>query len=167
MTVIRDFALLELLYGTGLRISEALSLPLSDVHLDSGVIRVTGKREKTRIIPIPTETSRILKEYLDRSRSVLAVKPVANLILSNKGRPMSRQVAYQMIQKVAIQNGVTGHLSPHTMRHSYAVHLLKGGADLRAVQELLGHTSIATTQVYTELDNEEVRNRYRNAHPRA
>ena len=168
---LRDRTLLELLYGGGLRISEAVGLPVSAIDLDEGLIRVEGKRQKVRLIPMPSGTMQWVRKYLANARPSLLAKcrgPLpANLILADRGRPLLRQNAFKIVREAAKRAGLTVTPSPHTLRHTYAVHLLKGGADLRAVQELLGHASLATTQIYTELDTAEVRERYRKAHPRA
>jgi integrase/recombinase XerD len=163
---LRDRSLLELIYGAGLRVSEAVGLTLADLDLDNEVVRVTGKRGKTRITPLPTGTAAWLKRYLRESRPSLAIRPTDRVFVNNHGRPFSRQLAYMLVSAAARDAGLKQAVGPHTLRHTYAVHLLKGGADLRAVQELLGHESIATTQVYTNLDLDEVRQRYEAAHPR-
>jgi len=164
---LRNLAILELLYGAGLRVSELLSLTVNEVDFASSAIRVTGKRNKTRMVPLPEQTNNALKAYVDDVRKTFIKAPTGLVFLSSRGRALSRQAVYSLISKMATAAGVKGHIGPHTLRHTYAVHLLKGGADLRAVQELLGHESVATTQVYTELQNDEVKNRYLNAHPRA
>lgn len=168
---LRDRTLLELLYGAGLRISEAVGLPVADVDLEEEIIRVEGKRQKVRLVPLPRETAAWVRLYLENARPALLANCrgalPANLILADRGRPLLRQNAFKIVQDAAARAGLSVTPSPHTLRHSYAVHLLKGGADLRAVQELLGHASLATTQIYTELDTAEVRERYRKAHPRA
>jgi len=161
----RDRALMELIYGAGLRVSEAVGLRIESLHLDSAAVTITGKRGKTRWVPLPAETIAWIDRYLESARSRLAKKPSAHLLLSNRGLPLLRQTAYAILRGHAIRAGLQ-HVSPHTLRHTYAVHLLKGGADLRAVQELLGHESIATTQVYTQLDLDEVLRKFRAAHPR-
>ncbi|MBL8059950.1 MAG: tyrosine-type recombinase/integrase [Chthonomonas sp.] len=163
---LRDRALFELLYGAGLRITEALTLRIEQVNLEEHALTVTGKREKTRWTPIPSETGRWIARYLDESRPKLMKRASALLILSDRGNAMNRAVAYANLEKYERIAGIEAHVSPHVLRHSYAVHLLKGGADLRAVQELLGHSSIETTQVYTHLDMDEVAKNYRKAHPR-
>jgi integrase/recombinase XerD len=163
---LRDRALMELVYGAGLRISEAISLRLDELDLDSAAIRVTGKRGKTRLVPLPSLTIPWLERYLAEARPQLVKKPVAQVFVADKGKALARQVAYNRLVRYARLAGIEKTVSPHTLRHSYAVHLLQGGADLRAVQELLGHASISTTQVYTQLDLEEVQKRYRSAHPR-
>lgn len=164
-TGLRDRALMELIYGAGLRVSEAIELRLEALHLDTAAVTVTGKRGKTRWVPLPAETIAWIDRYTDTARPRLSKKPIALLLLSNRGLPLLRQTAYAILRRHATRAGLE-HVSPHTLRHSYAVHLLKGGADLRAVQELLGHESIATTQVYTQLDLDEVRRKYKAAHPR-
>jgi integrase/recombinase XerD len=164
---LRDRALFELVYGAGLRITEALTLTLEETDLGDAVLRVTGKRGKTRIVPLPGETSLWIAKYVKDARPNLLKKPSALLILSDRGLPLMRQTAYKRLAAICQAAGLPSGIGPHTLRHSYAVHLLKGGADLRAVQELLGHESIATTQVYTNLDMDEVTRKYRNAHPRA
>jgi len=164
---LRDRALFELVYGAGLRITEALTLTLEELDLGDEVIRVTGKRGKTRVVPLPGETAKWIKKYAKEARPKLLKKASSLLILSDRGLPFKRQTAYNRLAALCQKAGLPKNIGPHTLRHSYAVHLLKGGADLRAVQELLGHESIATTQVYTHLDMEEVTRKYRNAHPRA
>ncbi len=163
----RNLAILELLYGAGLRVSELLTLDMTQVDLDSSAIRVTGKRNKTRVVPLPSQTNEVLRGYLNEVRQTFITNPTGSVFLSVRGKPLSRQAVYSLVSSMAKAAGVKGNIGPHTLRHTYAVHLLQGGADLRAVQELLGHESIATTQVYTELQNDEVKSRYLNAHPRA
>lgn len=162
----RNLAIIELLYGAGLRVSELLGLDMTQIDLASNAIRVTGKRNKTRMVPLPTQTNETLRNYLDNVRNEFIKVPTGSVFLSIRGTPLSRQAVYSLISDMAKAAGVRGPVGPHTLRHTYAVHLLKGGADLRAVQELLGHESIATTQIYTELQNDEIKNRYQNAHPR-
>lgn len=162
----RNLAILELLYGAGLRVSELIQLDMSQLDFDSRAIRVTGKRNKTRMVPLPEQSNEALRAYVQEVRDEFVKAPSGSVFLSVRGKPMSRQAVYSLVSDMARSAGVSGHVGPHTLRHTYAVHLLKGGADLRAVQELLGHESVATTQVYTELQTDEVRNRYRNAHPR-
>lgn len=164
---VRDRALLELIYGAGLRVTEALTIELGQLDLQDMVLRVRGKRDKTRIVPIPSGTSQWLAKYLADARPLLQRRNLSTVILSDRGKQMQRQTAYNKIASLCAKAGLSAKISPHTLRHTYAVHLLKGGADLRAVQELLGHESIATTQVYTQLDIESVKEKYRNAHPRA
>ncbi|MBN8689921.1 MAG: tyrosine-type recombinase/integrase [Armatimonadetes bacterium] len=163
---LRDRALFELLYGAGLRITEALELRLDQIRLDEKAISVTGKRGKTRWLPLPELTADWVAKYLELGRPQLVVRPTSRFILSNRGAELSRVMAYKILAQYQRLAGIDAHVSPHILRHSYAVHLLRNGADLRAVQELLGHESIATTQVYTQLDMEEVRRIYDGSHPR-
>ncbi len=164
---LRDRAILELIYGAGLRITEAVDLTIAQADFDTGLLRITGKRGKTRLVPLPGDTLHWLKRYLSEARSQLVKKPMAEVFVSNRGLKLRRTtIALKLLQYCRVA-GISEKVSPHTLRHSYAVHLLKGGADLRAVQELLGHESIATTQVYTHLDMDEVRRKFSKAHPRA
>jgi integrase/recombinase XerD len=162
----RNRAILELLYGAGLRVSELVSLETHQIDFENSSLRVIGKRNKTRLVPIPRETLEVIRDYMRVHRPILAKKPIANVFLSERGAKLSRQAVYSVVADAAKIAGVANGIGPHTMRHTYAVHLLKGGADLRAVQELLGHESVATTQVYTELQTDEVKQRYSSAHPR-
>ncbi len=164
---LRDRAVMELIYGAGLRVSEAVGLERESLDLQGGAVRVTGKRGKTRWVPLPGQTIHWLQLYMLQARPALAKRPSSLLIISDRGMAMSREQVYVRLRRMARAAGLEQSISPHTLRHTYAVHLLKAGADLRAVQELLGHESIATTQVYTQLDMDEVRKRYRAAHPRA
>lgn len=163
---LRDRLLMELVYGAGLRVSEAVGLELDAYDPDGPALRITGKREKTRWVPLPEGTVEWLRRYLRDARPQLVKRPIGNVLLSDRGKPILRQNAYGRLRSLARRAGIETTVGVHTLRHTYAVHLLKGGADLRAVQELLGHAGIATTQVYTQLDLEEVRKRYRSAHPR-
>lgn len=163
---LRDRALMETVYGTGLRVSEAVGLRIDEIDLDQNAFRVTGKRGKTRWVPVPRQTSPWIEKYLAESRPLLAKRPVAELFLGSRGAKLSRQSAYHILEQHRVTAGIASHVSPHTLRHTYAVHLIQGGADLRAVQELLGHASISTTQVYTQLDLDQLRKAYESAHPR-
>jgi integrase/recombinase XerD len=163
---LRDRALMELIYGSGLRVSEAVELRMDELCLDTAALRVTGKRGKTRWVPLPAQTIEWLELYIQNARPKLLRAPIAQVIVSDRGKKMLRQKAFAILRGHAALAGIERGIGPHTLRHSYAVHLLQGGADLRAVQELLGHESIATTQIYTQLDLEEVKKRYRQAHPR-
>lgn len=163
---LRDRALMELIYGAGLRVSEAVDLEMGNLDFGTRSVQVLGKRGKTRRVPLPAETLAWLDRYLRESRPLLAKRASSRVFLSDKGRNLLRQTAYTMLDRYAQRANLADGVSPHTLRHTYAVHLLKGGADLRAVQELLGHESIATTQIYTQLDMDEVRAKYRSAHPR-
>ena len=164
---LRDRALMEMIYGGGLRISEAVLLVRADLDLDLMAVRVLGKRGKVRVVPLPPATVAWIERYLAEGRPSLARAPSPLVLLSDTGKPLARQRAYTVLARYAREAGIEAAVGPHTLRHSYAVHLVQGGADLRAVQELLGHASISTTQVYTALDMAEVRERYDRAHPRA
>jgi integrase/recombinase XerD len=169
----RDRALLELLYAAGLRVSEAIGLDLQDLSLDGAFVRVIGKGDKERLVPIGEVSIDHLTMWLDGLRQALIashhVQPVRGgpLFVGDRGRRLARQQAWAAVQAAATRAGLDGKVSPHTLRHSFATHLLEGGADLRVVQELLGHASISTTQLYTHLTGERIRDVYRRAHPRA
>jgi len=164
---LRDRTMMELIYGAGLRVTEAVTLALSEVDLVEGAARLTGKRGKTRWTPLPALTRAWIVKYLEHARPKLTKRPSGLLLLSDTGKGLLRQTAYKKLEEFARLAGIERGVSPHTLRHTYAVHLLKGGADLRAVQELLGHESIATTQIYTQLDLSEVQKKYLAAHPRS
>jgi integrase/recombinase XerD len=157
---------MELIYGAGLRITETVTLTMAEIDLTESAARLTGKRGKTRWVPLPSLTKEWVIRYVEYARPKLVKRPTALLFVSDTGRPLLRQTAYKILEKYAVAAGIEQDVSPHTLRHTYAVHLLKGGADLRAVQELLGHESIATTQIYTHLDLTEVQKKYQAAHPR-
>lgn len=166
---LRDRALMELVYGAGLRISECVELEMEGLSMDEQTVRVLGKRGKTRVVPLPQKTVQWVRTYLAEARQILAKRAYrasSRVFLSDHGTALFRQRAYTVLHRYSVRAGLPAGVSPHTLRHSYAVHLLKGGADLRAVQELLGHESVATTQIYTQLDLEEVRKKYESAHPR-
>jgi site-specific recombinase XerD len=163
---LRDRALFELIYGAGLRISEAVDLEFSDLDLTGFTVRVFGKRGKTRLNPLPEGTVDWLRAYQELGRPRLLKTPLKFFIVSDTGKKLLRQTAYKLIQKYCKLANLPEGISPHTLRHTFAVDMLKAGADLRVVQELLGHESIATTQIYTQLDLAEVRKRYDKAHPR-
>lgn len=165
---IRDRALLELLYATGARVSEAVGLDVDDLaHGD--VLRLRGKGSKERIVPIGSFARAAVDAYLTRVRPGLAVKgrASARLFLGARGAPLSRQSAWLIIRAAAENAHITAEVSPHTLRHSFATHLLQGGADVRVVQELLGHASVATTQIYTHVSVDTLRDIYATSHPRA
>lgn len=163
---LRDRALFELLYGAGLRITEAISLRTEQIDREREAIVVTGKRGKTRWIPLPEQTLVWINLYLAESRPLLSKRTSPYIIVSNRGNQMNRSVAFLNLEKYQKLAGIGADVTPHILRHSYAVHLLRGGADLRAVQELLGHESIGTTQVYTQLELEQVISAHQKAHPR-
>jgi integrase/recombinase XerD len=165
---LRDRALLELLYATGARVSEVVQLDVDDLaHGD--VVRVRGKGSKERVIPVGSYARAALDAYLTRSRPELSRRGRATprLFLGARGAPLSRQSAWLVIQHAADRAQLTAHVSPHTLRHSFATHLLQGGADVRVVQELLGHASVATTQIYTHVSVDALRDVYATSHPRA
>ena len=164
---LRDRAVLEVLYGCGLRASELVGLDLRTVLLDEGLLRVFGKGEKERVVPVLGTAADALGAYLDRGRGALVGRrPTDAVFLNVRGGRISRQSVHAIVEKYGRVVGIKG-LHPHTLRHSFATHLLEGGADLRVVQELLGHANIATTQLYTHVDRSHVRRVYLAAHPRA
>jgi len=169
VTGLRDRALLELLYGTGSRISEAVGLDIDDIDFDQRTLVVTGKGDKQRRLPLGEYAASALDDYLVRGRPALAVqgRGTPRVFLNTRGGPLSRQSAWLVLSSAARQAGVTTAVSPHTMRHSFATHLLEGGADVRVVQELLGHSSVTTTQIYTQVTAETLRQVYATSHPRA
>jgi integrase/recombinase XerD len=166
---LRDRALLEVLYGTGARISEAVGLAVDDVDLDAGVARLHGKGGKERIVPVGSFARAAVEAYLVRARPALVAsgRGTPRLFVNARGGPLSRQGAWTVLRAAAERAGVTAALSPHTLRHSFATHLLDGGADVRVVQELLGHASVTTTQIYTLVTVDRLREVYAAAHPRA
>ncbi|CAB4530567.1 MAG: tyrosine recombinase [Actinobacteria bacterium] len=172
----RDQAMLELLYSSGARVSELIGINLNDlssVKTDDGVIttlKLRGKGSKERIVPLGSFASKSIENYLVRGRPDLAAKSAKTtsaLFLNSRGTRISRQTAWQLVLDAAEAAGITDHVSPHVFRHSYATHLLDGGADIRVVQELLGHASVTTTQIYTLITIDKVRESYSMAHPRA
>ncbi len=166
---LRDGALLELLYGTGARISEAVGLAVDDLDLVRGSALLRGKGGKQRIIPVGSYAARAVEHYLVRARPALAAggRGSPMLLLNARGGPLTRQSAWAILRAVAGRAGLPETISPHTLRHSFATHLLDGGADVRVVQELLGHASVATTQLYTLVTVDRLREVYATAHPRA
>jgi integrase/recombinase XerD len=166
---LRDRALLEVLYGTGARISEAVGLDVDDVEGDDGVVRLRGKGGKERLVPLGSYAASALAAWLVRGRPAFATKGAGTpaLFLNTRGGRLSRQSAWAVLRASAERAALAGHLSPHTLRHSFATHLLEGGADVRVVQELLGHASVTTTQVYTLVTVQRLREVYAQSHPRA
>ena len=166
---LRDRALLELLYATGARISEAVGLDVDELDLDGGTVRLFGKGSRERIVPVGRFARTAIDAYLVRSRPLLATggRGGPAVFLNSRGGRLSRQSAWAVLRSAAEKAGLRGALSPHTLRHSFATHLLDGGADVRVVQELLGHASVATTQIYTLVTVERLREVYAAAHPRA
>ena len=165
---LRDRALLELMYACGLRASEAIGLELMDVDLEEGVLRARGKGSKERVIPVGQAALRALRVYLERGRPKL-VKGSAepHLFVNFRGGSLTRQGLYKIVRKHALTAGLADRMSPHTLRHTFATHLLAGGCDLRSVQEMLGHADVSTTQLYTHLSSERLKDVYFRAHPRA
>ena len=162
----RNKAMLELMYATGLRVSELVDLKLQDVDLNQDIIRTMGKGSKERIIPIGDYAKEYLEKYIYEYRGTMLKKTINEyLFLNNHGNKMTRQGFFKIIKKIAKEKGIDKDLSPHTLRHSFASHLLKYGADLRTIQELLGHSDISTTQIYTHITNEELKKNYENFHP--
>jgi integrase/recombinase XerD len=164
----RDRAMLELAYGAGLRVSEWISTGARDLLLDQGVVRVMGKGSKERLVPIGRNAIAALAIYLRELRPKLERgQGKGALFLNARGEPLSRMGAWKILRKYVERAGIQTHVTPHTLRHSFATHLLEGGADLRAVQEMLGHADISTTQIYTHVDREYLRSVHRQYHPRA
>ena len=164
----RDRAMLELLYATGVRVSELVGLDIGDVDLEVGFVRCFGKGSKERLVPIHPAAADALRVYLERGRPALSSKSSGRaMFLNRRGARLTRQGIWLILRRLALRAGITAKLSPHTLRHSFATHLLRGGAALRHVQELLGHASITTTQVYTHLTSDHVRAEYERSHPRA
>lgn len=165
----RDRAILELLYATGCRVSELSNLQLRDTHLDEGFCRCRGKGDKQRMVPVGLSAVISIRSYLQHERPRLAAQRTPSptyLILSPRGRRLRRERIWELFKKYAARVGSAAKISPHTMRHSFATHLLAGGADLRQVQEMLGHASIATTQIYTHVDVSRLKAIHRQFHPR-
>jgi len=168
-TGIRDRAMIELLYASGLRISELLELPLREIYFDDGFLRIFGKGSKERLVPTSPRALAWVREYLDRGRPYLDKyqRGKGYAFLSVRGTAMSRMGFWKIISQYVQQSGIRKEVHPHTFRHSFATHLLEGGADLRAVQEMLGHADISTTQIYTHLDRSYLKQVYEQFHPRA
>jgi integrase/recombinase XerD len=173
---LRDGAILEILYSTGARVSEVIGINFSDIATQDlegeriSVVKLRGKGSKERIVPLGKFAFAALDEYLVRTKPLLAAKNAKSesaLFLNSRGKRLSRQSAWQIVLDAAHATGLEGKVSPHVFRHSYATHLLDGGADIRVVQELLGHSSVTTTQIYTLITIDKVRESYSSAHPRA
>lgn len=169
---IRDRALLEVLYGTGARISEVISLSVDDVTGEGpasvrDILLLSGKGDKQRLVPLGSHAVKAVENYLVRARPVLATGASHALFLNTRGKALSRQSAWAAIKSAAQRAHLSANISPHTLRHSFATHLLEGGADVRTVQELLGHSSVTTTQIYTHVTADSLREVWRTAHPRA
>lgn len=164
---LRDRAMLELAYASGLRAEELVKLKLESVEFDAEVVRVEGKGSKTRLVPVGEPALRALRAYLERARPALAHDEEPALLLSKSGRPLSTSDVRRRLRIWSQRAGLGGGVHPHALRHSFATHLLNGGADLRSIQELLGHSSISTTQVYTQVESARLRRAYARSHPRA
>jgi integrase/recombinase XerD len=165
---LRDRALLELMYASGLRASEAIGLELGDIDLEERVLRARGKGSKERIVPIGQAAVRALSAYLERGRPKLVKnRPEIHLYVNFRGGQLTRQGLYKIVRRHALTAGLADRMSPHTLRHTFATHLLAGGCDLRSVQEMLGHADVSTTQLYTHLSSERLKDVYFKAHPRA
>ncbi|MBP5313873.1 MAG: tyrosine-type recombinase/integrase, partial [Eggerthellaceae bacterium] len=166
---LRSRAILEVLYGCGLRVSEIVSLDLSDVDFMRGFLRVVGKGSKERWVPISGAAERALKDYLDNGRDELInrkARMTGAVFLNRRGGRLSRQSVFTLVEETGRSVGIEG-LHPHMLRHSFATHMLEGGADLRSIQEMLGHSDISTTQIYTHVSRTHIKEEYLSAHPRA
>jgi len=164
---IRDKAALELMYATGMRVSEIAGLKLNDLNLDMRFVKCTGKGQKERIIPLGTYAAQALTKYINKARpGLLKQKEELHLFLSRLGRKISRQTFWKAVKVYAKKSRIKKEITPHTLRHSFATHLLERGADLRTLQEMLGHSDISTTQIYTHIDKERLKQVHRKFHPR-
>lgn len=163
----RNKAIMELLYGCGLRVSELIDLRVSNLHINSKYIDVIGKGDKERRLPFGENAIVAVRDYIENGRLLIKNDPSDLLFFNYKGDKISRQGIFKFIKKLALDNGIDKEISPHTIRHSFASHLLEGGADLIIVQEVLGHTDISTTQIYTHLDKKHIKEVYNNTHPLA
>jgi len=165
---LRNRALMETMYGCGLRVSEAIGLKVGDLHLNSKYINIIGKGDKERIIPIGEIAINYIRDYLTIARKEISKNNFSDYVFLNyKGEPLSRQAVFKYIKELAKKNGITKEISPHTLRHSFATHLLQNGVDLRYVQEMLGHEDISTTQIYTHLDSSRLHDLVNTIHPLA
>lgn len=164
----RNKVIIETLYSCGLRVSELINLRLSDLHFDENYISVIGKGDKQRLIPIGNRAKKLISLYINNQRGSLPIqKGSENIVfLNRRGKKLTRQMIFIMLKKTAEQAGITKQLSPHTLRHSFATHLLEGGADLRSIQTMLGHKSITTTEIYTHIDRQYLEETLYNYHPR-
>jgi integrase/recombinase XerD len=165
----RNKAMLETLYGCGLRVSELVNLKLSNLHMEIGFVKVLGKGDKERLVPIGNVATKLLRIYITEVRAMQSIKPGNEdvVFLNNRGAKLSRIMIFTIIRRLANKIGMKKTISPHTFRHSFATHLIEGGADLRAVQEMLGHESITTTEIYTHLDRDFLRSAIIRFHPRS
>jgi integrase/recombinase XerD len=167
-SALRDRALLEVMYACGLRASEAIDLTLGDLDLEAGVLRARGKGSKERVVPIGRQAVAAVAAYLQRGRpKLVGLRDEPHVFVNHRGAGLTRQGLYKIVQRHARAAGLDGRMSPHTLRHTFATHLLAGGCDLRSVQEMLGHADVATTQIYTQVSAEKLKDVYFRAHPRA
>lgn len=165
---LRDRAMLELLYATGLRVSELVRLRLSEMNLRQGVVRISGKGNKDRLVPLGEEAEGWIQRYLEASRPIiLGERPSEDVFVTSRGRAMTRQAFWHLIKRYAVQAQIQKPISPHTLRHAFATHLLNHGADLRVVQMLLGHSDLSSTQIYTHIAREWLKDLHTRCHPRA
>ena len=165
---LRDRALLELMYASGLRASEAIGLDVTDIDLDERMLRARGKGSKERIVPVGQAALKAVRAYLERGRaSLVKDRTETHLFVNFRGGQLTRQGLYKIVRRHALTAGLADRMSPHTLRHTFATHLLAGGCDLRSVQEMLGHADVSTTQLYTHLSSERLKDVYFKAHPRA
>ena len=164
----RNFCIIEVLYGCGLRVSELINLKISNINFKEFFLQVTGKGDKVRLVPIATYTADLVTHYIREVRSKVKVKKKAEdiLFLNSRGSGMSRVIVFLIIKEIAEKAGISKRISPHTFRHSFATHMLQNGADLRFIQEMLGHSSITTTEIYTHLENQQLRETILKYHPR-
>ncbi|MBS1234841.1 MAG: xerD [Nitrospirae bacterium] len=165
-TILRDSAMLELLYSSGLRVSELVKIKLGDIHFDAGFVRIMGKGDKERVVPVNMRALEKAKQYMEEERPLtLGKRQSPYLFVTRRGKPMSRQRFWQTLKAIGKKAGL--EISPHTIRHCFATHLLEGGADLRSVQKMLGHSDISTTQIYTKVTTDRVKKVFKTYHPRA
>ena len=164
----RNRAMVEVMYGCGLRVSELVTLKISNLYFEEGFIKVLGKGDKERFVPIGETAQKQVNHYLQGARLHLKIQKGEEnyLFLNRRGHHLTREMVFMLVKKWAKEAGITKTISPHTFRHSFATHLIEGGADLRAVQQMLGHESITTTEIYTHLDNDYIRSNIASFHPR-
>ncbi|MBR4470567.1 MAG: tyrosine recombinase [Erysipelotrichaceae bacterium] len=162
-----EHTILETIYGLGLRVSECCNLKTNQVNLNDGFVKILGKGNKERVIPIPDTTKKYMQAYASNVRNLWLKKSTNRFFINHLGKPIYSEYVEKMLRETNIKADIRKHLTPHKLRHSYATHLLEGGADLRVIQELLGHSDISTTEIYTHVESERLKNTYLNAHPLA